>query len=484
MPTALASRTPVTAPRADGLRTARRPVSEAPGSDATGLRLSELFGALSHALDLTEGQPPGHSVRAAWIGDCIGSALGLDAAARRDLFHSVLLKDLGCSSTAARICELFVADDLDFKREMRMVDFESPLQALPFFLHQAGGSGGLAARWRGWRNLATRGRGLGTELVATRCHRGAEIARLLRFPEAVADAIHALDERWDGKGMPSAFAGDRIPLYARIASVAQAMEVFAAIRGAEPAMEMLRERRGRWFDPVIADVALSLGSVVSFWKRLSSPDLPDEVYAMPHAGGEMLVDEDYLDDITEAFGRIVDAKSPFTSGHSARVGHVAWTIARRLGLDDAHARWLRRGALLHDIGKLGVSNAILDKPGKLDAAEWETMRRHAAWTEDVLGRITAFRVLSRVAGAHHERLDGNGYPRGLDARHLRIETRIITVADIFDALTADRPYRAAMPVARALALIEGDVGTALDGACVEALKAALDAGELRVAPGA
>jgi putative nucleotidyltransferase with HDIG domain len=186
------------------------------------------------------------------------------------------------------------------------------------------------------------------------------------------------------------------------------------------------------------------------------------------------VDEDYLDDVAAAFGRVVDAKSPFTGGHSERVGRLAHALARRLGLDADHARWLRRGALLHDVGKLGVSNAILDKPGPLDATEWVAMRRHAVHTEEVLGRISAFRVLSRVAGAHHERLDGNGYPRGLDARHLRLETRIITTADIFDALTSDRPYRAAMPVERALAIMEGDVGTAIDARCLAGLKALLD----------
>ena len=146
-----------------------------------------------------------------------------------------------------------------------------------------------------------------------------------------------------------------------------------------------------------------------------------------------------------------------------------------MGLAPNERRWLRRGALLHDIGKLGVSNRILDKAGPLDTAEWAAVQRHAMHTEQILGRIGSFGVLARVAGAHHEKLDGTGYPRGLDARHIRLETRIITTADIFDALTADRPYRPAMPTAKALQVMRDSIGSAIDADCFAALERSLDA---------
>ena len=129
--------------------------------------------------------------------------------------------------------------------------------------------------------------------------------------------------------------------------------------------------------------------------------------------------------------------------------------------------------MLHDIGKLGVSNAILDKAGKLDADEWAAMQQHAAYSEAILSRIAAFKELAPIAGAHHERLDGKGYPRGLKGDEIALETRIITTADIFDALTADRPYRAAMPVAHALAIMADMVGTAIDADCFRALSRAM-----------
>lgn len=148
-------------------------------------------------------------------------------------------------------------------------------------------------------------------------------------------------------------------------------------------------------------------------------------------------------------------------------------------------RWLHRGALLHDVGKLGVSNAVLDKPGKLTAEEWDAVRRHAQFTAEILGRIPQFRELAVVAGAHHERLDGKGYPRGLSADAISLETRIITTADIFDAITAERPYRDAVPVPRTLEIMAETVGTALDPACFAALTrvvATLDAERSNDAP--
>ena len=144
-------------------------------------------------------------------------------------------------------------------------------------------------------------------------------------------------------------------------------------------------------------------------------------------------------------------------------------IGEALALSPDRRRHLRRAALLHDIGKLGVSNQILDKPGKLDRAECVEIQRHTLLGEEILSRIAAFADHARVAVAHHEKLDGTGYPRKLTAPDLDLETRIVTVADIFDALTADRPYRAAMPVSKALAIMTEEMGTALDPDCLAAL---------------
>lgn len=444
----------------------------APKPRSAGLKLSELMGALSHALDITEGQPEGHCVRCCWIGMHIGRELGLPDAQLWELYYCLLLKDLGCSSNAARICELYLTDDLQFKRDFKRVGDGLP-QVVRFVLQHTGLKAGLAERFRSVLQIFRDGSEIAQELIQTRCQRGAEIARLLRFSEAVAEGIYNLDEHWNGRGKPAGLSGAAIPVFARIALLAQVVDVFHKAEGKQAALAEVRSRSGQWFDPSHVAALEALAQRPQFWASLSSPDIEQAVMALEPGLYEVPLDEDYLDAIAEAFGQVVDSKSPYTSGHSARVALYTDLIAESLGLDPARRRWLKRGALLHDVGKLGVSNAVLDKAGKLDADEWRAVQQHALLTEQILARIDAFAELAKVAGAHHERLDGGGYPRGLKASDIVMETRIITTADIFDAITAERPYRGAVPIDQTLEMMAKTVGSAIDPDCFEALKQAM-----------
>jgi HD-GYP domain-containing protein (c-di-GMP phosphodiesterase class II) len=322
-------------------------------------------------------------------------------------------------------------------------------------------------------NIFKNGPEISRQLIQTRCQRGAEIARLLRFTEGVAQGIYNLDEHWDGLGKPHRLAGEAIPVYARIALLAQVVDVFFTADGKEAALAELKARSGSWFDPSLVAALQRLSVRESFWRTLQSPEIDKAVEALEPSQFEVPLDEDYLDDIATAFGQVVDSKSPYTSGHSARVALYADLIAKNLNLSDDRRRWLKRGALLHDVGKLGVSNSILDKAGKLDADEWAEVRKHALLTESILSRIDAFQELARVSGAHHERLDGGGYPRGLLAADIAVETRIITTADIFDAITAERPYRGAVPVDQTLQMMKKTIGSAIDPDCYQALTQAM-----------
>lgn len=445
-----------------------------PAAAGTGpvLKLSELISALSHALDMTEGQPPGHCVRCCWIGMHVGQELGLPQDTLWELYYTLLLKDLGCSSNAARICELYLADDLSFKHDFKTIGDSLP-QVLSFVLSHTGLKAPLAERFRSVLTILRDGPRIAHELIATRCQRGAEIARLLRFPVGVAQGIYSLDEHFNGKGKPDGLRGEAIPLYSRIALLAQVVDVFHTADGADAALAEVKSRAGGWFDPSLVCALERVAASSAFWQVLASPSVHDRVLALEPAGHETPLDDDYLDDIATAFGQVVDSKSPYTSGHSARVALYTDMLAEELGLSPERRRWLKRGALLHDVGKLGVSNSVLDKAGSLDRDEWAAVRLHATYTEEILSRIGAFAELARVAGAHHERLDGGGYPRGLSAGQICIETRIITSADIFDAITAARPYRGPVPVPQALEMMAKTVGTALDPNCFEALKSAV-----------
>lgn len=436
------------------------------------LRLGSLLGAMSYALDMTEGQPPGHCIRCCWIGTRIGQTLNLVGKDYEDLYFTLLLKDLGCSSNAARICELYIADDITFKRDFKMID-GSLTAALRFVFTKTGLGTGLSERLRATINILRNGGEISRDLIETRCNRGADIAAKMRFSNAVQQGIRSLDEHWDGGGKPEGLAGPDVSRISNIALMSQVVDIFHSAQGPDAALAEITRRSGGWFDPMLATAFKKASEAPDFWTRLKDPCLEEYVFALDPSDTTETVDDDYLDEIASAFSDVVDAKSPFTADHSNRVTLYADMIAEGLGLPADHRRWLRRAALLHDLGKLAVSNQILDKPGRPDEAEWATIRKHPKYSQKILEKVEAFRDIAPVAGAHHERMDGTGYPDGLRGEDLCLEARILTVADVFDALTADRPYRSAMPIERALHIMAADVGTAFDPECFTSLQRGL-----------
>ena len=332
---------------------------------------------------------------------------------------------------------------------------------------------GLGERFRAIVNILQNGGELSRELIETRCHRGADIASKMRFSPTVQDGIRSLDEHWNGSGKPEGLRGYEIPIVSNIALLAQVIDIFCTEKGPQAAVAEAKARSGIWFDPDIVDAFETMQVNQGFWEVLTSDQVEEKVLAMGPALESESVSDDFLDEIAAAFSDVVDAKSPYTADHSRRVTLYTDMIAEEIGLSSEHRRWLRRAALLHDLGKLAVSNQILDKPGKLTDAEFDVVKRHPYHSERILERISAFSDIAPIAGAHHERLDGKGYPYGLQGDDISLEARILTVADVFDALSAERPYRSAMPFAEAVSILEKDIDTAFDGKCVEALKRGL-----------
>ena len=439
---------------------------ESPGR----VRLSEVIGAVSYALDMTEGQPPGHCLRSCLIGMRIAHPFNLGTGERSDLYYTLLLKDAGCSSNAARLWELYGSDDRSIKADFKTVDSQQLLPLARFVFRHAGNGEPLASKLRRILFLSRFGEALATELVQTRCERGAEIARHLGFGEAVSRGIFSLDEHWNGKGRPQGLSGQKIPLGSRIALLAQVIDVFNHLGGPERAIREVKSRKGSWFDPELVESFLAFSNYPDLWKGLLDEGLQERVQALEPSERFLSPDDHLLDRMAEVFARIIDAKSPYTHDHSRRVAHYGEVLGISMGLSRDQTNWIRRGALLHDLGKLGISNSILDKPGKLDPDEWKEMRKHSLYTEEILRRIGIFFRLSKIAGNHHERLDGAGYPHRLTEEEILSETRVITTADIFDALTAARPYRGPMPVAQALDIMEREVGQGIDERCFRALR--------------
>ncbi|CAN5660217.1 HD domain-containing protein [soil metagenome] len=438
-------------------------------SAETSIRMSELISALSYALDITEGQTEGHAVRSCLIGMRIASALTLSAEERSDLFYALLLKDAGCSSNSARTTQLFGASDLAVKRTWKLVDWaDSREAALHTFRNVSPGRSGL---FRALHTLsfATKGE-VGTELVQTRCERGAEIASMLGFSARTANAIRALDEHWDGAGKPYGLAGDEIPLFGRILCLAQTADVFATEISPAAALDMAHTRSGTWFDPLLARTFTEVCDDVAFWESVFSADVAASLALVEPEDRVRMTDEEGVDRVAEAFARIIDAKSPYTFRHSEGVAAAAHVIGTHLGFDATSLRELRRAALLHDIGKLGVPNSILDKPAKLTEDEFGIVRRHTVFTETILTRVSCFAPIASMAASHHERMDGHGYHRGVEAGTLTTAARALAVADVFDALSAERPYRGALPLDQVLGIMRNDAGTGLCRSCLTALE--------------
>ena len=407
------------------------------------VRQSEVLAALSHALDMTEGHPVGQAERTCLIGMRIARELQLDDESSYALYYALLLKDVGCSSSAARMCELFGTDDIALKTHGKLVDWTKPVQVARYTSQHVAAGGRIARAQRTLsvlRTLVAEGKAI----VETRCDRGATIVRSLGFPEASADAVRALDEYWDGKGQPCGLAGDEIPLPARIACISQVAEVFFATHGVAAAHEMVRERRGRWFDPALADVVLAIGPEDRLWSDLVSDDVPQLVLQIEPADRSLVLDEAGIDRVCESFADVIDAKSPFTARHSRGVATYAGLIGEQLGFSDRDLRELYRAGMLHDIGKLGIPNTILDKPAKLTDEEFARIKLHPSYTASILAGIPAFAGFAEIAAAHHERLDGRGYHRGFPSADLPVSARALAAADVFEALTADRPYRTPM----------------------------------------
>jgi HD-GYP domain-containing protein (c-di-GMP phosphodiesterase class II) len=434
------------------------------------VRLSDVLSGLSYALDLTEGQREGHAARSCLIGMRIGEVLGLAAPERSSLFYALLMKDLGCSSNAARFAALFAADDRELKAAVKTINWTRALESFSFVSrHVAPGAFWLRRVWQ-MMAVVSKGADGPREVVRTRCERGADIARLLRFSNDTVQAIRTLDEHWNGQGQPYGLKGHRIPLAGRILCLAQTVEVFATTYGRQTAFDMAAARRGRWFDPALVDALRAFRDDTAFWRALQEDDLIAQVAAVEPPDQSMTADDDRLDEVAEGFARVIDAKSPWTYRHSNGVADIAVLLGQRMGMSPVTLRQLKRAALLHDLGKLGVSSLILDKPGRLTDDELAAMRRHPAYTYDILQRVGCFRHLAGIAAAHHERLDGRGYHLGLEAASISMASRILGAADICDALRSSRPYRVGLPPERVLDIMRREVGGALDAQCFAALQ--------------
>ncbi|MCX5690030.1 MAG: HD domain-containing protein [Planctomycetota bacterium] len=435
------------------------------------LRLSEIISALSYALDIVEGQPEGHAVRSCMLGMRLGQELDLPTDQLSSLFYALLLKDLGCSSNASKVCYLFGADDLDVKRDFKTTYWTRQFDTLRYIARNVAPTGSLLDRLKHLSKLAISGHEGAKELIKIRCERGANIARTLLMTDETVQGIRNLDEHWNGQGHPDGLKKHDIPLIARILSISQTFEVFYSKHGIEAAYDVADARSGRWFDPGLVRALHSIRGDSAFWAKLADDVPRRHLDSFEPQDKRLSAGEAMLDRIASGFGQVIDAKSPWTACHSKGVSDVAVGICEVMGLPRQELVRVRRAGLLHDIGKLGISNLILDKPGKLTVEEFDTMKLHPAYTARILERVEVFKDFAELAASHHERLDGKGYYRGLDASQMSTSARSLVVADMYEALAAKRPYRKDLSDGEVMEILAKNVANGgLCPAAFEALK--------------
>jgi HD-GYP domain-containing protein (c-di-GMP phosphodiesterase class II) len=274
------------------------------------------------------------------------------------------------------------------------------------------------------------------------CEVGARMAERLRLGEGVRQGVFHGLERWDGKSNAHGLAGEDIALPARLSAVATQAVIFDRLSGPDAAAEMVRRRAGGWFDPAVVETFDRVGR--DLLRRLAEADVWAEVLEA-EPGPVRCIPQTQLDDVARAFADMADLKTPFTLGHSAGVAQLAEVAAGRLRLPDDTVDLIRHAALLHDLGRVAVSNAVWEKPGTLTSTQREQVRLHPYHTERIVARSATLKPLARIAGMHHERQDGSGYHHGAPGAEVPAEARLLAVADAYQAMTQERPHRAALP---------------------------------------
>lgn len=408
------------------------------------VRLAELIAALSLGIDLGFAQPMEHVLRQCRIALRLADQMGLGEEDRSTVYYTALLVNVGCHSDAHEQAKWF-GDDIAMKARKYDHDLTSVRSSLAV-MRMLGSGNPVLQRLKLGVEFARSGRREFEHMVDRHAAMAERLAGELGLPAAVQEAVGASYEQWDGKGFPGRRKGEAVPVAARLASFAEFVEVAHRLGGVDAAVALAQRQRGRQFDPDLADALASRAHDIL--GGLDGEDTWDAVIASEPALTRFL-DGDDFDRALTAIADFVDLKSPYTLGHSRAVAELAADAGAHLGLAAEEITLLRRAALASGLGRLGVSNAIWDKPGPLGTGERERVRMHPYLTERMLQQSPALAPLGAIAAQHRERLDGLGYPRGLSGPAISRPARILGAVDAYVSMCEVRPYRPALTPAQA-----------------------------------
>ena len=438
------------------------------------LRLADLLGGLSVAADLGFGLPAEQAMRSCLIGSALARRLGRSEEEVRDVFYATLLLHVGCTAVAHETAA-FAGDERAFLAQVARTNLADRKEMLTRLVPAATRGLPPLRRARTMARMVAGGEAFARLHDTGSCEVSSATARRLGLGEGVQRALYEIYEWWKGGWVPRGLSGEQICLPARVARVAGEAAVFEELGDATATSRALRERAGSILDPSVVDVFVANADELLAEARAGDPR-QRILEVEPEPAVERA--ESDLVEVAEAFADLGDLRTPWTHGHSTGVAALATGAARRLRLDTRTVARPEVAALLHDLGRAAITNAIWEKPAPLTVAEWEQVRMHPYYSERILAASEALRPMSSLAGKHHERLDGSGYHRACAGRDLSVPERLLAAADAFQAATQERPHRSALGREQAAEELRREARAGrLDADCVAAVLEA--AGERR-----
>lgn len=431
--------------------------------------MAEVLTALSLTTDLAAGMTFEKGLRTCVVATTFArDVLASDRETCRVVYETALLRSVGCTSFAPELAAIF-GDEVAFQSALKHLDPGDDVPLTEQLLRIGGWTRESARQLTG--TLTEVLHTVGVDAMRNGCEASNALGSGLGVMPQTLAALNDVYERWDGHGIPLGTAGEHLSFATRVVHVAE-QAVLAHATGGEPAaVSEVARRAGGQLDP---DLARAFAADAP--KLLAPLREPDAVACAMGAEPPpyVMVPAEGIPDLCAVLGRFVDLKGTWLVGHSEHVARLAQRAGRLGELTADKVAQLHCAALLHDLGRAGISADVWDHPGPLSTADTERVRMHPYWTQRVLERVPALAALAPIASAHHERLDGSGYHRGTFGTQTSPAARILAAADLFATLTEPRAHRDAFTVDEAIRILtrEADSGTLDRVACDLVIRAA------------
>lgn len=408
-------------------------------TDKEQVRTAEVIASLCLATDLGMGFPFELGLRATLAAMRLCDVLDVDSDTASQTYYACLLVHSGCLVDAETRVGIFHGNSTETGYHRL---FGSPLEGV---VGAVAAIPSPDARWsRRAYQLAV---GIPQALWVRRdvftayCEVAEMLAQQLGLPPSITDLFPFVIERWDGWGQLRRAKGDEVPLPLRITHVCRDATYQRLLGDDDEVVDTIESRGGHAFDPAVVKAFIDNAPEV-----LGAGEAPESAWEEVLAAEpkpRLQLEDNAIDRALAAMGAFSDLASPYFSGHASRVGQIASEAARLYGIDEAEIKTIRRAGYIHDLGRAGVHPRIWTKAGPLTVAEWEEVRLHPYHTERVLSRSSFLAPLGALGSSHHERLDGSGYHRGINAAALHRAARLLAAADAYCAKTEPRAYRGA-----------------------------------------